>query len=379
MNSINARQLLESWKNSGIVISSDSAKIEDFIQAHFVQSRKKKDLIYIFAVTTGAWITFCICFFIFLSFLYTISITTLRFVCFFCGLFFIHGALLILKQSKKQTNFIKQIIIDQSALGVMSVGKTLITLRLYLFFENNLERLVHWKLNLSMIIVTLATYHVFPMSIDRFLSTFFIFFLLFVNIVIEQEFYQFSEIALHIFFFIQIILSAILLTYSKFKDKHLPLTYATVLSLCYTLVLSVVAFSFQLSGNFYQINQTFMNFVSAMLTLSLIGLIVFAARDLKNIKTEPFVLAALASIFLGILSPPGVILSICLMVLGNIKHDKFFTFIGILLMPVFILLYYFSLDTNLMSKSGALIGSGIIFLFGRAYLSSKKLDRKELV
>ena len=65
-------------------------------------------------------------------------------------------------------------------------------------------------------------------------------------------------------------------------------------------------------------------------------------------------------------------------VLGYAKHEKLLLLMGIFLMPMFLLLYYYNLDISLMTKSGILIGSGLILLAGRAYLVMKKLDREAL-
>jgi uncharacterized membrane protein len=105
-------------------------------------------------------------------------------------------------------------------------------------------------------------------------------------------------------------------------------------------------------------------------------LIGWAAGNLEKLKTEPLMLASLGAILLGIVSAPGVILSICLMVLGYAKHEKLLLLTGILLMPVFIFFYYYNLDVSLMAKSGVLVGSGVVLLVGRGYLAAKQLDRE---
>ncbi len=50
--------------------------------------------------------------------------------------------------------------------------------------------------------------------------------------------------------------------------------------------------------------------------MSLIILIGWAAGSLEKLKTEPLIFASLGFVLLDIISAPGVILSICLMVSG---------------------------------------------------------------
>ena len=211
------------------------------------------------------------------------------------------------------------------------------------------------------------------MSIDRFLSALAIFTLLLINILREQYFGTSAEIVLNLFFFIQILLAAVLLTHSRVKRGYIPLAYATAFSLCITVIFLAVASKIGYWGS----QQTYsLTFINATLTLSLIGLIGWASGNLEKLKTEPLMLASLGSVLLGIISAPGVILSICLMIIGYAKNEKLLLLVSILFMPMFILLYYSNLDISLMAKSGVLVGSGIILLAGHGYIAAKKLDRE---
>jgi uncharacterized membrane protein len=71
---------------------------------------------------------------------------------------------------------------------------------------------------------------------------------------------------------------------------------------------------------------------------------------------------------LGFLSAPGVLLALALMVLGYAKHEWPLTTLGILLTPLSIFHYYYSIDTTLLMKSGILVGSGAVLLAGYAYM-----------
>ena len=72
-----------------------------------------------------------------------------------------------------------------------------------------------------------------------------------------------------------------------------------------------------------------------------------------------------------------IFLSLILLVLGYSKHEKLLIIFGGLLMPCFIVLYYYNLDLSLLAKSGILVLSGSVLLLGRLYLAVRKLDRQE--
>lgn len=367
MTNINAGQLLGAWQNAGMVEPSASAQLGQFIQAQ--QQEKELPLYLRILVGIGAFIA-SLCFIGFLSVSKIISFNSEAGLIFW-GLIFVGAALFLAKISGDKDNTVKHSFLIQSSFCAMGVGKSLFVMG----FAEMFGRDGGWGVTLATLIITAATYHVYRMSIDRFLSTLAIFTSLLINIVSERYFGTSTEVALNLFFFIQIILAAVLLTHGRIKRDYIPLAYATAFSLCIT----VIFFAVESKIGHWRNQQLYsLTFINAILTLSLVGLIGWAAGNLEKLKTEPLMLASLGSILLGLISAPGVILSICLMVLGYAKHEKLLLLMGILLMPVFIFLYYYNLDVSLMAKSGVLVGSGIILLAGRGYLAAKKLDREAL-
>ncbi len=354
MTNITARGLLSSWLNAGLVPQSESAQLEGFIASQ--QQEKELPLYLRILVGIGAFIA-SLCFIGFLSVSKIINFNSEGGLI-FLGFIFVGSALFLAKTSGDKDNTVKHSFLIQTSFCAMGVGKILFIMG----FAEMFGRDGGWGVTLSTLLITVATYHVYRMSIDRFLSTLAIFTSLLINIVSQQYFGTSTEIVLNLFFFIQIILAAVLLTHGRVKRDYIPLAYATVFSLCITVIYFKQAYS--------------LTFINALLTLSLVGLIGWAAGNLEKLKTEPLMLASLGAVLLGIISAPGVILSICLMVLGYAKHEKLLLLMGILLMPVFISLYYYNLDISLTAKSGVLIGSGALLLAGRGYLAVKQLDRE---
>lgn len=365
MTNINSRQMLEIWENAGMIEPNESVKLEQFIQEQ--QQEKEIPLHLRIFVGIGAFIA-STCFLSFLVISKIISFDSEAELIFW-GLILVGGALFLAKISGDKYNTIKHSFFIQSSFCAMSVGKILFISGSSIMFDSYLD-----GITLSALIITVATYHVYRMSIDRFLSTLTVFIMLFINIMSKRYFNISVDIVMNIFFLIQIILTAFLMTNSKIKRAYIPLAYSVAFSLFLIIIFfSVEAKIGQLGGEHHTYSLAFVN---ATLTLSLIGLIGWAAGNLKKLKTEPLMIASLGSILLGIISAPGVLLSICLMILGYAKHEKLLLLMGLLLMPVFIFLYYHNLSINLMAKSVVLVGSGIILLIGRGYLAAKKLDRE---
>ncbi len=101
----------------------------------------------------------------------------------------------------------------------MGVGKILFVMGFAGMFGSNGD----WGVTLATLIITAATYHVYRMSIDRFLSTLTIFTSLLINIVSERYFSTSTKIVLNLLFFIQAILAAVLFTHCRVKRDYIPL------------------------------------------------------------------------------------------------------------------------------------------------------------
>ena len=65
----------------------------------------------------------------------------------------------------------------------------------------------------------------------------------------------------------------------------------------------------------------------------------------------------------------GVQFAIALMALGHMRHDKVLWVVGLIYLPVYLFLFYFSLDVTLLTKSYMLLGSGIFILTARFVLT----------
>lgn len=89
----------------------------------------------------------------------------------------------------------------------------------------------------------------------------------------------------------------------------------------------------------------------------------------QNLKSLEHVIVICCIVILAVLGMHGVLFAIALMALGHMRHDKVLWVIGLIYLPVYLFLFYFSLDVTLLAKSYMLLGSGIFILAARFVLT----------
>lgn len=77
---------------------------------------------------------------------------------------------------------------------------------------------------------------------------------------------------------------------------------------------------------------------------------------------------SLAAALLGVLSVPGVLAALGVVVLGHLERDGALRALGIAFLPLYLIAFYYSLDTSLLFKSGTLIASGSILWTSRFFI-----------
>jgi hypothetical protein len=179
-------------------------------------------------------------------------------------------------------------------------------------------------------------------------------------------------VVINAFFIAQLGLAAFLMTSAKVRKDYLPIGYAAIGSLC------AVAIFFSMEAEIGELGyrQDFSPaIINISLTAALIALIGWASGGMEKLKSEPPAVACFGAVCLGVISAPGILLSIGLMILGYAQHDRLLLIVGGLLFPVFLSLYYYNLDLTLMIKSGILVASGAVLLAGAAYMHYRGFDR----
>ena len=357
MTKYSAANLLEKLGSKGFMTEQE---VSDFVIG---QQQEKEMPLYLRAlVGVGAFIA-SLCFIGFLSAADIIDYTD-EAALIVWGLIFVAGAI-GLQRTADHDNRAKHSFFMQSSFTSMAVGKMLFVFGTGQVFHSE------WGVTLGLLIITAITYPIYRMSIDRFLSSFAVLLSILVNILWDQYISGSREFLLNGFFLLQFTAAAILLTYSKIKRDYIPLSYAFAFSLCASILFLALYGEF---GYWWHKELIHPAFIDVVLTGGLVALFAWAAGGIEKLKTEPLLLASVGTVLLGLISAPGILLTIGLMVLGYAKHETLLIIAGALLMPVFLCLYYYNLDISLLEKSGVLIASGIVLLAARLYLKHKGWD-----
>jgi uncharacterized membrane protein len=142
-----------------------------------------------------------------------------------------------------------------------------------------------------------------------------------------------------------------------------PLAYATVIS----LIASVATTTFLPA---FPGNWSFMLWPAKIgFSIILIYLYWWVTRREGRAWTMAMTTAVVITIALGIMAAPGILLAVAIMIIGYERDDGLLVGIGIAIFPFFIWFYYYNLNLSLMRKSLILIGSGVILLAARLYMS----------
>jgi len=281
------------------------------------------------------------------------------------GIFFIIAAVVLQRTSGQKEDSVKHCFMMQSSFCAMATGKTLFVAGVTQATDTA------WGIPVAALIITILTYNVYKMSTDRFLSSFAVLFSLMSNILWNLDMGDARIFLVNAFFLLQVIAASILLTYGKAKRDYIPLFYAFVFSLCVTVVFLTVQPNLEYGGNDALTHPVFINLV---LTISLIALIGWAAGKPGKLKKEPLLIASCGAVLLGVISAPGVLLAIGLLIMGYAGHEKLLLTMGGLIMPVSLFFYYYNMDLTLDRKSAILVSGGLLLLAGRCYLRYRKLD-----
>jgi hypothetical protein len=291
------------------------------------------------------------------------------------GLIFVGFAILLRAVAREgNDNTITSSFLTQASFCLMATGKVLFTIGFAQLFTSKEGYTANegWGASLALLMLTAATYHVFPMSIDRFLSALATFVSIFFNLVSEHSAPGAVPIAINAFFAAQLGLAAFLITSGRITKDYLPIAYAAIGALC------AVAIFFAMRSEIgrYGYRQDFSPaIINILLTVALIALIGWAAGGIEKLKSEPLSVAAAGALCLGVISTPGILLAVGLMILGYAQHDRVALILGGLLLPLFLWLYYYNLDLTLVAKSGILVASGAVLLAGSVYMRYRGFDR----
>ena len=252
-----------------------------------------------------------------------------------------------------------------SSYACMIVGKILLVLGLYNLFHHL------WVICLSLCMVSGITYYHYEIPSERFLSVFVALSSIPVY-MFDSSSHNLDEMVWGIngFFVFQFICAAMLQLYGKAKHGITPLFYALLCSLIISTHWYIAdihtrvttASPLAATSNIYTINYApfFVNVVLAVAILVLSQLVSVGME--VQYKKRLFLFGSVVAVSLGVMTTPGILLSITLLMLGFAKYQIRWIQAGVGLFLYFVYQYLFSLGLTLTELSLCWIGGGVIFL-----------------
>lgn len=107
------------------------------------------------------------------------------------------------------------------------------------------------------------------------------------------------------------------------------------------------------------------------LLAALIWLYQWAAGGIAHLKEEPLLVAVVVTGVLALVASPGILAALGVLVLGYGLSDRLLMTKALIFLPAFFVLFYYDLNTTLISKAWVMAGSGAALLAARAFLASR--------
>lgn len=362
-------QLLEQLQKNGLISQENCSAIEK----NCIHSDQAVQVpIYLRGLMILGALLFSIFFIGFLLFadIFTVNDNSLIFF----GIMFT-GFAVFLYQSllkKGDKNSLSYYFSLQTSFNFMILGKIAFVIGCAEAFDHAVHN-IQWGISGALLFITLITYPLYSIDLDRLLSTAATLIAISLSIAIsfEQE-PAWQNILLSSFFLLQVITVAILYVHNKVNKQLEPVSYAIIAAILFQVILwTLVPKKGELSYLLVNIQ-----IIKAILVVTLIVLIGWLAGSIEKLRQEPIIMAILGTIALGIVSSATIICALILLVLGYAKHDNLLIISGILSLPVFIFFYYYYLEITLFDKSMLLIGSGVILLSGYFYIKLRQFESK---
>lgn len=141
-----------------------------------------------------------------------------------------------------------------------------------------------------------------------------------------------------------------------------------------TLLAIRVMFSFVLPPETAPVKLMSLPGVSTFLAIAGLCLLAHLGGGWRSLGYGPLLLSALATIALAALNAPGILLGLFLLVLGYHRADRFLTGLGAVQIPLYLYIFYYNLEADLLTKSGLLVLGGVILLTGYGWLQLRGRD-----
>lgn len=250
----------------------------------------------------------------------------------------------------------------QSSFAAMAVGKTLFVVGLATWFDST------WAVPIATAVITLITYQVYRLTLDRFLSCTAVWFGFWFNLY-ERGGSE-SLFWLHnVYVLLTLGLGLGLLMSARVRQDYIPIAYASLLGVAWLVCNLHITplMDWLLRDNLF--NSAFLNIC---LALALCGVSFWSVGHPRQLANRDRVAIAVLALCLAWLDVPGILLGMVMMVLGYARHDRLLLGAGGLCIGVFLWFFYYSLQLTLLAKSASLIGGGIALLLAALYVHKRR-------
>ncbi|GLQ16668.1 DUF4401 domain-containing protein [Maritalea porphyrae] len=276
-------------------------------------------------------------------------------------------------------------------LSLLLVGKACLLLALFGWFETwPFDRADAWIVAIIFSGITIVSCVYYRMYLEAFLAVLVSLFLVDAAFGIQMmkflmpegsswpaynasdafrlEFWRASELVVTMAVATLIVIAAILVLWQRRRYLSSVYLYAVVLFLAYKLLpADNQIFRFFIPKK--EVDLPFNWGLALILFAASLAIYAFLIGGWQKLKSLEHVIVICCIVILAVLGMHGVLFAIALMALGHMRHDKVLWVVGLIYLPVYLFLFYFSLDVILLTKSYMLLGSGIFILAARFVLT----------
>jgi hypothetical protein len=334
--------LLEHLQVNGLITEGGVKRITERLERPITES---KDPLYIRILSgIGAWVA-AIFLILFLGISHILQGGMGAIV---CGILFLAGGIGIAKATKGT-------FVNQLSLALVFSGNLLV-----LFGTGEVFRFR----NLFLFVITHAVicvivFPLFPNSIYRFVAPTALVALM-TAWIIEQKLF----VLMHFLIAAETFFAGTLLLLKKRQASLEPLVYSAALMLPTTLLLMNLTHA--ALGEFADVwGMGFKEPLwpsSLLLTIGLVYLYFQLAGGKKLLQNSLLIFAVLSTILLGIVTTPGILVAVGLLIVGYAFDDRILTGLSYLFLVCFLVVFYYTLNIDLASKSWVIGGSGVMLL-----------------
>ncbi len=240
----------------------------------------------------------------------------------------------------------ESIFLGQFALALSTAGHVLVLMGVSDWSKHEITVIFG-----ASIVLCLILYPLYNNFLHRFLSCFLVLGLAVIFVLSELK----GSLWVHLLVLVEAVGLGLVMKKRPYSDYWAPVFYALILGIPLQLFPSVFSF--------HDMNITWWP-SNVILIAALLGLYLGKIRGNK----ETIIVVLLASAVLGVLSSPGLLASIGLLVIGYHLQKSPLVSAGLVLFPFYIFFFYNKMDMRLDIKSGILAATGLVLLALRFYL-----------